>query len=96
MNNSDAECSVYVPQWQEKLGWRLFPAHHIDSPELPCAHDVLVCVSRVHLSWIDRLRVLISGKIEVTSKTTTKGVIGDHISASVFSARPPAWLDRRD
>jgi len=33
----------YTPQWQEKLGWLLYPSNHIDMPEMPNKHDCFVC-----------------------------------------------------
>jgi hypothetical protein len=86
----------YVPQWQEKLGWKLYPASHVDMPDVPNMHDCLVCRVTVHLSWIDRLRTLISGRMEVSTKTATENVIGKHVTASGVSVRPPTWLDRRN
>lgn len=93
-NEPRNECLVYVPQWQEKLGWKLFPSVYVDSPELPGMRDVMVSYTHVNLSFLDRIRVLISGKIEVTTKTATENVIGKVSTNCGFSARPPWWLDR--
>lgn len=87
---------VYVPQWQEKLGWKLFPNSYTEMPGIPKMKDCLVCYVTVHLSWLDRLRMLISGKLEVTAKTTTENVIGENFTNTGVSVRPPAWLDRHN
>jgi hypothetical protein len=94
-NNDDCGAVQYFPQWQERLGWRLFPSNHIDSPEMQNARDVFVCKTVANLSFIDRLRVLISGKILVTTKTTTENVIGENITASGVTVLPPPYLDRK-
>lgn len=87
-------CMQYIPQWQEKLGWKLFPNNYTELPEKTGGKDGLHCRIAVSLSRIDRLRTLISGKIEVTAKTTTENLIGKHITNTRVSVRPPAWLDR--
>jgi hypothetical protein len=87
---------VYVPQWHEKLGWKLFPSHHIDLPEMPNRKDGLICHVTVQLSWLDRLRMLISGKLEVTAKTATENVIGANVTATGVSVIPPTWLRRHN
>ena len=91
-------CSAlaYVPQWQENLGWKLFPNSYTEMPEIPDMRDGLVCGITVTLSWLDRLRILISGKMEVTAKTATENVIGANVTATGVSVRPPAWLDRQN
>lgn len=73
---------VYVPQWQEKLGWKLFPNTYTEMPEMPDMKDGLVCGITVTLSWLDRLRMLVSGKLEVTAKTATENVIGANVTAT--------------
>lgn len=96
MNEPKNECLVYIQQWQEKLGWKIFPNTYVDSPELPEMKDVIVSYTRVNLSFIDRLRVLISGKIEITTKTATENIIGAVKTNCGSSVRPPWWLDRVD
>jgi len=93
---SDCYALVYVPQWQEKLGWKLFPSNHIDLPEMPNRKDGLICHVTVQLSWLDRLRMLISGKLDVTAKTATENVIGANVTATGVSVIPPTWLQRHN
>lgn len=87
-------CMVYVPQWQEKIGWKLFPNVYVETPEMDGMKDVMVCRTQAHLSFIDRIRTLISGKVEITTKTVTQNVIGETVTACGVSVRPPSWLDR--
>lgn len=93
-NEPRNECLIYVPQWQENIGRKLFPNTYVDSPELPGMKDVMVSYTRVHLSFLDRIRVLISGKIEITTKTATENVIGAVTTNCGSSVRPPWWLER--
>lgn len=81
--------------WKDKLRVKLFPPQHCDVPEAP-AHfrDALVCRVVSELSWLDRLRVLVTGRIQVESKTITEHAIGCHKTQSVFMALPPKWWHR--
>lgn len=48
----------------------------------------------VDLSIIDRLRVLISGRIEVQAKTSTENEVGNYATNATFNIQPPRWLTR--
>ena len=81
--------------WKDKLRSKLFPAHHLDMPEAPPTHkDVLVCRVTCCLSMLDRIRVLISGRLMVETKTVTENVIGNHITGSLAYPLPIKALDR--
>ncbi len=87
----------YIPQWQEKIGWKLYPAcEYVEAPELKDSKDVLVSTTTVHITGWDRLRLLISGRVEVVAKTTTQNEIGAHLTNSGVSVRPPSWLSRKE
>lgn len=58
----------------------------------PVQRDGLVNHTTIEFSFIDRLRILISGKVKVTTKTATEGVIGVHVTASSVSVQPPKPL----
>lgn len=93
--SSDLLCLSRPWTWKDKLRCRLFPPQHCDLPEAPATHkDVLVCRVTSELSMLDRLRVLITGRIRVESRTVTENVIGNHKTKSVFAALPPKWWDR--
>jgi hypothetical protein len=73
--------------WRDKLRGKCFPRkdHLLEWPDLqgyPTA-DFLSIRTTTHLSFIDRLRVLVSGKLVVSTKTTTQFVIGENKTASV-------------
>lgn len=84
----------YIPTRRERIGWRLFPARHCDIPDKPGMRDCVVTRTTADLSFIDRLRVLVSGRIEVQAKTATENVVGAHATNAEFSVRPPSWLCR--
>lgn len=45
---------------------------------------------------LDRLRVLVSGRIRIESRTVTENIIGESKTKSVFEALAPRWWDRLD
>lgn len=92
---TDGLCLSRPWTWKDKLRCKLWPPQHCDLPEAPPTHkDVLVCRVTSELSWLDRLRVLVTGRIRVESRTVTEHEIGDHKTKSVFTALPPRWWDR--
>ncbi len=93
--SSDLLCLSRPWTWKDKLRCKLWPPQHCELPEAPATHkDVLVCRVTSELSMLDRLRVLVTGRIRVESRTVTENVIGDHKTKSVFAALPPRWWDR--
>lgn len=86
---------MYVPQWQERLGWKLFPQKHVDFPALKgTQRDGIVCRTVTHFSIIDRIRILVSGKVEVTTKTSTENELGENKTCGEAVVMPPRWLSR--
>lgn len=80
---------------KDRIRWRLYPANHCDLPEAPPKYkDVLVCHLTCHISMVDRLRILVSGKLAAEIRTVTENEIGGHITKSVVYALPPKALDR--
>jgi hypothetical protein len=81
----------YVPNRRERF-WRAmgYRSKHPDLPEeaekLPgwIATDI-----RVHISFMDRLRLLVSGKAMVRVRTATDAPVKTAISASTFEVVPP-------
>lgn len=70
--------------WRERLRYKLFPSRFVPLPEAP-AHfkDVLECQTCSVLDWLDRLRVLVTGKIVVKTRTVTEHTIGQSVTSSV-------------
>ena len=86
----------YVPTILEKIGWRLFPSRLPDDPDPENkAKDMVITRTTVDLSFADRIRILISGRIVVEARTATENVVGGTRSVSCANVKPPAIL-RRD
>jgi hypothetical protein len=84
----------YFPQWQEKIGRKLFPNGYVFMPEMQGSHDCIVTTVKTNFSFIDRLRILVSGNVTTNVKTTTENVVGNCMTAAISVVRPPWWLDR--
>lgn len=86
----------YHSQWQERIGWKLFPAKHCFAPEMDDAHDVLCSGAEVHFSFIDRLKIVLSGIVRVDVRTTTQHIIGECRTEAVGFVAPPKYLQRKE
>jgi hypothetical protein len=89
-----ATCSapVALPWWKIPL-LKIWPWQHQDLADLPpWAKDALYVENRVELSFADRLRVLLSGRLRVRSRTLTENVPGRVVSDSIAHPLPPKWL----
>ena len=70
--------------WRERLRFKLFPGRYCDLPEAPATHqDCLTIRTVVVLGWLDRLRLLFSGRLTVETKTVTENMVGQHKTSSV-------------
>jgi hypothetical protein len=88
-------CVEFKPTWREKVGFKLFPSKHVEAPTpkwKELSGDCLVIGTVSVLSWADRLRVLISGRVHTHSKTITQYSIGMNVTAAETFIEPPAWL----
>lgn len=94
-NENNCGGMAYRSELLERLGWRLFPNAMPANPELIGARDGVRTRMRVTLSFLDRVRVLISGRCEILVRTETENVVGATATASAFSVRPPGILSRR-
>lgn len=62
---------------------KLFPINYCLLPDAPKEYkDVLVTITRIELSFLDRLRILWNGKVEVQTKTVTENLIGGCITSN--------------
>jgi hypothetical protein len=86
---------VYVPNWQDKIQRALFPSGpYVETPELEGGKDGLCSYVNIDLSFADRIRAFVSGRIQVISKTTTENVIGRCVTIASTTIKPPKFLDR--
>lgn len=79
---------------KDKIRWKLFPTRFCYLPETSIIYkDVVTIRSYTNLSLIDRLRVLITGRIATESKTVTENEVGNCTSKSVLYILPPKILE---
>ncbi len=75
------------PRWQRLFG-RLFP---IQSLPTPARAEGVTSITVVHLDVLDRLRVLVSGKLEVQVQTDLDKEVICGESRAAASVLPPWW-----
>jgi hypothetical protein len=84
-------CMEYVPNRRQRF-WRAM-GYHSAHPELPAEAEHMpgwVATNiRVHISLLDRLRLLVSGKAMVKVRTVTDVRFNHAISVSTFEVVPP-------
>lgn len=74
---------------------RLFPARLPEIVEMPLGfQDYMVTKITVSLSFLDRLRLLVSGTLLVDCRISTENRIGDTRTASMAYPLPPKFLSR--
>lgn len=82
--------------WRDKLRSKLFPFKPCHVPDAPPEfHDALICRVTAELSFMDRLRVLASGRMSFEAKTVTENRIGRHMTAASACPLPTRFLERR-
>lgn len=70
-------------KFSQRLLLRMFPRNYCELPEAPASYkDVLTCNVTVSLSFVSRLKVLVTGKVRVETKTVCENVIGNYITKS--------------
>lgn len=91
MNEQDAK-GFYAETpwtWRDRLRSKLFPRRFAECPMptrfRPC--DVVTVRTDVVLSWADRLRVLVLGRMTVETRTATEYEVGQSESTSA------AWVE---
>ena len=81
----------HAPTTRERLEARLFPAQHVEAvyPEWAGQGDVVFVDSITHVSWLDRLRILLTGRIVTKSRVTCEHKVGRTTAVTA------AWPVRR-
>lgn len=78
----------------QRLGARLFPRKHQDIKDLPpWAKEAIYCDAVITLSFVDRLRVLVSGRLRCRTRTITQKKPGRVDSDGFSHPLPPKWMD---
>lgn len=95
--DNEAGYVEFKPTIWHRLGFNYAHAKSFDDTEHPDMAEAWLCVETYsQLSWIDRLRVLISGKVHIQAKTKTDVVVRHAITNSAFSVLPPTHKFRSD
>mgnify|MGYP001617003604 CR=1 FL=1 len=85
---------VRARTWRERLAIRLFPQRYL-APALErpgFALRELALDSFVQLGWLDRIRMVSSGRIVLRTRVQTDVLIRRAESRSETSVLPPAWI----
>ena len=70
--------------WRDRLKNWLFPGKHCPSPKAPSSYkDELVIRTMIKFSLLDRLKVLLTGRVVVITNTRTENEIGSHVAIAV-------------
>ena len=85
---------AYTPTWIDRLRWKLFPLDTCDIPDIP-AKDCVITRTECRFRLTGRLRVLLSGRIEVETKTATENIVGNTATASCCNIKAPMFLENK-
>lgn len=90
--NTASDCYGLQPLtfWQ-RVANRFFPQRHEPAPEDLEGFAPSYMVTDVYavLDWKDRLRVLVSGRLRIETRTKTDVIVGRSESTSVVNVLPP-------
>lgn len=96
INQASAMSFEQRTTWRDRVRRKLFPVRHCFAPDAPCSwKDCVTIHTFVELSWLDRLRVLATGRLEVTTRTMTENEVGMSKTASECCPLPPKFLERK-
>jgi len=89
--------AIDAPTLLERLWRRLFPARYREIPEdlEGFAPSYMITEVRIHLGWVDRLRILVSGNLRVETTTKTDVIITKMASQSTVTVLAPGSLHER-
>lgn len=98
MENEDQQCNFYISPkttiWG-RIRRRLFPARFCRPPtpdfEL---QDMLFSKTVCGLSLVDRLRIMVTGRLVVETRTATENVIGRHAVSSTSYVATKSMTDK--
>lgn len=78
--------------WWKRLADRCFPSWHGMLPDLPeWAEDGIVIETRVNFSFVDRLRILLTGNLSVKTWTACENFPGRVETQSSAKPTAPNW-----
>ncbi len=86
-------CSVEVKlTLRQRIGRKLFPSRHVDWPDMTHNKDGICTNTHAELSFKDRIRVLISGRLTVVNRTGCENGVGHTVTTCCLHVDPPAFL----
>jgi hypothetical protein len=85
-------CNVINLTWLQRLGIKLFPSKYCELPEMEYTGDYVVSYTEIEVSFIDRIKLLFSGRCKTIVKTATEHTVGKTMSNSTFYVEPPKFL----
>ncbi len=95
-NQDQAFVSTHEFTALERLCQKMFPAIHLDAPLPPEGHtarDCIVIRIEIRFSFMHRLKLLLTGRFMVETKTATENIIGGHVTASTGYPMPPKFME---
>ena len=70
--------------WKDRFRSKCFPAFHCDLPEAPFSfREVITLQLKTELSFTDRIRVLVTGKLVTRVKVVTENEVSSHVANAV-------------
>ena len=82
------------PGFWERTAMRLFPLQPAEIPEGVVGEDVITNRTWINFSLVDRIRILVSGRVFVETKLVTEKVVGQAVGQSEASVLAPRWMVR--
>ena len=86
---------AFKPSIWNRLGFHSCAAYLDDKDYPDMANAYIDTDVYAHLSWMDRIRILISGKVMVSLATKTNVIVERALSASKISVLPPNYPLRK-
>lgn len=83
--------------WKDKLRWKLFSISHIQHRKPDSFYkDFMHTNAIISLSFTNRIRVLLSGRIHYQVRVLTENIVGECSTNSCVHILPPTFLERKD
>lgn len=83
----------------QKIARRLFPSKFVDVPEpdgkIKGYGEVIVCKVIAELSFMDRIRVMLSGRVAVDLKIACEYAVGETKTNAESYPLPPRWMTNK-
>lgn len=97
MNNANITIKPPALTRLERFADRLFPTFFIELPQPKPAgvNDVINLDLKKELTLVERLRILVCGRLRVTAMILTQHKVGQRLASGVVYAEPPRWTQRK-